>query len=145
VAEQCLQSLAPHHAIGDEVPIPGGVAGGLHYQPVPLLALAQLGLGALTVADVLDGDYEVPGAALRVGHQRDRDQAPGCLSAPPETAVLGGVAGTLAGEEQPDRFPLDRAVVGMNDPLGEGAKQLLFPVSQQLTERPVHPGPAPLV
>ena len=48
------------------------------------------------------------------------------VSAAAEAAVLGGVAGALAREEEPHRLALHRPVVGVDDPLGEGAEQLLL-------------------
>jgi hypothetical protein len=144
VSQQRFQPFAPDHTVGDEVPIPGGVPGGLDHQPVTLLALPQLGFRALAVADVLDGVDEVPGPALSVGHQSDGHQSPGGIAAAPHTAVLGGVAGTFARQQESHGLALHRSVIRVNDALGQGAQQLFLPVAQQLADRLVEPGPAPL-
>ena len=139
--QERLQALAPDHPVGDQVPVPGRVAGGQHHQPVALLALPELGLGALAIADVLDGEHEMAGVPLRLGHQGDGDQAPGEVAAAAGTAVLRGVAGTFAREQEPHALAVRGPVVGVDQPFGEPAEQVLLLQAQHLAERLVDPGP----
>ena len=76
VPEAAVLRLAPHESIGEQIPVPDRVTGGLGREPVALFATAELLLGPLSVGDVLHRDVEPVQRAGLIGDGGDGARRP---------------------------------------------------------------------
>ena len=99
--------------------------------------VAQLGLVAAALGDVLHLREEVQRLAVGVAHERRVDRHPHRAAGGVQVAALGAVAGELALEHRPARLPVGLEVVGVGDRGHRQALELRGRVAGDLAQRAV--------
>ena len=99
--------------------------------------VAQLGLVAAALGDVLHLREEVERLAVGVAHQRRVDRHPHRAAGGVQVAALGAVAGELALEHRPARLPVGLEVVGVGDRGDRQPLELRGRVAGDLAQRAV--------